>query len=100
MFSYMYHTLLCSHSPNDVPPEIQRNVSIAAVRGAVRPSKCTISMLGTLYICRNAVNLTIETLTDLICFNYFFSYGVYYASIYTRNDLCDTFHFTHFDSLQ
>ena len=30
-------TLLCSHSPNDVPPEPQRNVSIAAVRGAVRP---------------------------------------------------------------
>ena len=32
--------LLCSHSPNDVPPEPQRNVSIAAVRGAMRPSKC------------------------------------------------------------
>ena len=31
--------LLCSHSPDDVPPEPQRNVSIAAVRGAVRPSK-------------------------------------------------------------
>ena len=31
--------LLCSHSLNDVPPEPQRNVSIAAVRGAVRPSK-------------------------------------------------------------
>ena len=31
--------LLCSHSPNDVPPEPQRNVSIAAVRGAVCPSK-------------------------------------------------------------
>ena len=31
--------LLCSHSPNDVPPEPQRNVPIAAVRGAVRPSK-------------------------------------------------------------
>ena len=30
---------VCSHSPNDVPPEPQRNVSIAAVRGAVRPSK-------------------------------------------------------------
>ena len=30
--------LLCSHSPNDVFPEPQRNVSIAAVRGAVRPS--------------------------------------------------------------
>ena len=28
--------LLCSHSPNDVPPEPQWNVSIAAVRGAVR----------------------------------------------------------------
>ena len=31
--------LLCSHSPNDVLPEPQRNVSIAVVRGAVRPSK-------------------------------------------------------------
>ena len=31
--------LLCSHSPSDIPPEHQRNVSIAAVRGAVRPSK-------------------------------------------------------------
>ena len=30
--------LLCSLSPNNVPPEPQRNVSIAAVRGAVRPS--------------------------------------------------------------
>ena len=30
--------LLCSHSPNDVPPEPQRNVSIAAVRGAMCPS--------------------------------------------------------------
>ena len=29
---------LCSHSPNDVPPEPQRNVSIATVRGAGRPS--------------------------------------------------------------
>ena len=29
--------LLYSHSPNDVPLESQRNVSIAAVRGAVRP---------------------------------------------------------------
>ena len=29
---------LRTHSPNDVPPEPQRNVSIAAVRGAVRPS--------------------------------------------------------------
>ena len=31
--------VLCSHSPNDVPPEPQQNVSIAAVRGAVRLSK-------------------------------------------------------------
>ena len=30
--------LLCSHSPNDVPAVPQRNVSIAAERGAVRPS--------------------------------------------------------------
>ena len=29
---------LCSHSPNDVPLDPQRNVSIAAERGAVRPS--------------------------------------------------------------
>ena len=30
--------LLCSHSPNDVPREPQRNVSIAAVRGVGRSS--------------------------------------------------------------
>ena len=30
--------LLCSDSRNDVPPVPQRNVSIAAERGAVRPS--------------------------------------------------------------
>ena len=30
--------LLCSHSPNDVPAEPQRNISIAAIRGAVHPS--------------------------------------------------------------
>ena len=39
MENYKIHNLLlCSHSPNDVPPEPQRNVSIAAVWGAVRPS--------------------------------------------------------------
>ena len=31
--------VMCSHSPNDVPHEPQRNVIIAALRGAVRPSK-------------------------------------------------------------
>ena len=48
--------LLCSHSPNDVPPEPQRNVSIAAVRGAVRPSitvilyaACNIYILMIIY---------------------------------------------------
>ena len=30
--------LLCSHSHNDVPHEPQRNVSVAAMRGAVRLS--------------------------------------------------------------
>ena len=30
--------LLCSHSLNEVPPEPQRNVFMAAVRGAVHPS--------------------------------------------------------------
>ena len=30
--------LLCSHSPKDVPPEPQWNVSIASVWSAVRPS--------------------------------------------------------------
>ena len=30
--------LLCSHSHNDVPLESRRNVSMAAVRGAVHPS--------------------------------------------------------------
>ena len=33
--------LLCSDSRNDVPPVPQRNVSIAAERGAVRPSTLT-----------------------------------------------------------
>ena len=42
--------VLCSHSPNDVPPEPQRNVSIAAVRGAVRPSIGMRSKLRTPYI--------------------------------------------------
>ena len=36
--------LLCSLSPNDVPPEPQRNVSIAAVRGAVRPSSLFLAI--------------------------------------------------------
>ena len=37
--------LLCSHSPNEVTPEPQRNVSIAAVRGAVHPSKLEILLI-------------------------------------------------------
>ena len=37
--------LLCSHSPNDVPTEPQRNISIAAVRGAVHPSKICVNFL-------------------------------------------------------
>ena len=43
--------LLCSDSRNDVPPVPQRNVSIAAERGAVRPST-SISILcaKTIYI--------------------------------------------------
>ena len=39
--------LLCSHFPNDVPPEPQRNVSLAAVRGAVRPSTAQNSRILT-----------------------------------------------------
>ena len=44
--------LLCSHSPNDVPPKPQQNISIAAVRGAVRLSNtililCECSFIGT-----------------------------------------------------
>ena len=35
--------LLCSHSRNDVPPVPQRNVSIAAERGAVRPSMLNLT---------------------------------------------------------
>ena len=37
--------LLCSHSHNDVPPEPQRNISMAAVRGAVHPSICITNAL-------------------------------------------------------
>ena len=49
-FGYAVHLLLllCSHSPNDVPPEPQRNVSIAAVRGAVRPSKYAVHLFWSL----------------------------------------------------
>ena len=39
--------LLCSDSRNDVPPVPQRNVSIAAERGAVRPSTLRTSSLVT-----------------------------------------------------
>ena len=42
--------LLCSHSPNDVSPEPQRNVSIAAVRGAVRPSNFLIQLTKVMYL--------------------------------------------------
>ena len=42
--------LLCSHSPNGVPPEPQQNVSIAAVRGAVRPSKNDTGEVNLRYI--------------------------------------------------
>ena len=42
--------LLCSHSPNDVPPEPQRNVSIAAERGAVRPSMFKLLTLTTFFL--------------------------------------------------
>ena len=42
--------LLCSHSPNDVLPEPQRNVSIAAVRGAVRPSRFYAHLLRQIFI--------------------------------------------------
>ena len=37
-FMFKVFNLLCSDSRNDVPPVPQRNVSIAAERGAVRPS--------------------------------------------------------------
>ena len=37
-YQTFHSLLLCSHSLNDVPPEPQRNVSIAVVQGAVRPS--------------------------------------------------------------
>ena len=39
-------SLLCSHTPNDVPPEPQWNVSIAAVRGALRPSMKALGRTG------------------------------------------------------
>ena len=46
--------LLCSRSPNDVPLEPQRNVSIAAVRGAMRPSN-TVSIVCVYSNSRNDV---------------------------------------------
>ena len=41
----MESLLLCSDSRNDVPPVPQRNVSIAAERGAVRPSTFMESLI-------------------------------------------------------
>ena len=41
--------MLCSDSRNDVPPVPQRNVSIAAERGAVRPS--TVVYTGGFFHC-------------------------------------------------
>ena len=49
--------LLCSYSPNDVPPEPQRNVSIAAVRGAVRPSYRTLSFCLFLFYSPQFLNI-------------------------------------------
>ena len=42
--------LLCSHSLNDIPPEPQRTVSVAAVRGAVRPSNRKVYLPSMVYI--------------------------------------------------
>ena len=53
--------LLCSHSPNDVPPEPQRNVFIAAVRGAVRPSNTKLIILD-----QNFISLIFEVFHILI----------------------------------
>ena len=39
-----------SHPHNDVPPEAHQNVSMAAVRGAVRPSMCVLE--GCQIFCR------------------------------------------------
>ena len=43
--------LLCSHSPNDVPLEPQRNVSIAVVWGAMCPSNHCILVDSSTVIC-------------------------------------------------
>ena len=48
--------LLCSYSPNDVPTEPQQNVSIAAVRGAVRPSKIYLKKCVCVFVCSNSRN--------------------------------------------
>ena len=68
--------LLCSHSPNDVPPpEPQRNVSVAAVRGVVRPSKTKILLFSTLFniksvwLCFYLVNLWSSRTGDLFSAN-------------------------------
>ena len=42
--------LLCSDSRNDVPPVPQRNVSIAAERGAVRPSTQDVTVMFPVYL--------------------------------------------------
>ena len=43
--------LLCSHSHNDVPPEPQRNRSMAAVGGAMRPSTDCVCVCVCVCVC-------------------------------------------------
>ena len=61
--------LLRSHTPNDPPPltpESQRNVSMAAVRGAVRPSNAALLFFLSLFILSFIEVIVIITLTEII----------------------------------
>ena len=53
--------LLCSHSHNDVPPEPQRNISMAAVRGAVRPSMSLIMTRFAAFYIQDSEQYSIDT---------------------------------------
>ena len=67
-------TLLCSHSPNDVSPEPQRNESIAAVRGAVHPSKKGKTMFLTYFILVDSSNIARVHLSFSGCRIYFVAF--------------------------
>ena len=53
--SFLLFVVIVFHSHNDAPPAPQRNVSMTAVRGAIRPSTCALftylTYSYTIFIC-------------------------------------------------